>query len=118
MMINITIMSLVLLIIPILIIFMNIILTKTIQKNRKKMTPFECGFNPLTSPRLPFSIQFFLITLMFLIFDIEIMLIVPILPLIKYKIMMSTKLTFLTLLMILIISLWMEWMFSYMEWIN
>nr|ALO64755.1 NADH dehydrogenase subunit 3 [Andrena nigroaenea] len=115
---NIMIMSMVFIIIPILIITMNIVLTKMTQKNRKKMTPFECGFNPMTSPRLPFSIQFFLITLMFLIFDIEIMLIVPILPLIKYKIMLSTKLTFLTLLMILIISLWMEWMFSYLEWIN
>nr|ALO64517.1 NADH dehydrogenase subunit 3 [Andrena cineraria] len=112
------IMNLVFMFIPMLIILMNMVLTKMIQKNRKKMTPFECGFNPMTSPRLPFSIQFFLITLMFLIFDIEIILIIPILPLIKYKIMMSTKLTFLTLLMILIISLWMEWMFSYLEWIN
>nr|ALO64569.1 NADH dehydrogenase subunit 3 [Andrena dorsata] len=104
--------------IPMLIIMVNMMLTKLIHKNRKKMTPFECGFNPMSSSRLPFSIQFFLITLMFLIFDIEIILIIPILPLIKYKMLMSTKLTFLILLSILIISLWMEWMFSYLEWIN
>nr|ALO64484.1 NADH dehydrogenase subunit 3 [Andrena fulva] len=117
-MFNMLLMTLVFLIVPMLIIMINMILTKTMHKNRKKMTPFECGFNPMTSPRLPFSIQFFLITLMFLIFDIEIILIIPILPLIKYKILMSTKLTFMVLLTILIISLWMEWMFSYLEWIN
>nr|QCG69829.1 NADH dehydrogenase subunit 3 [Andrena hunanensis] len=111
-------MNLVFMIIPILIMTMNTLLTKMIHKNRKKMTPFECGFNPMTSPRLPFSIQFFLITLMFLIFDIEIILIIPILQLMKYKMLMSTKLTFSTLMLILIISLWMEWMFSYLEWIN
>nr|ALO64393.1 NADH dehydrogenase subunit 3 [Andrena subopaca] len=111
-------MNLVFMSIPIVIIMINTMLTKMTQKNRKKMTPFECGFNPLSSPRLPFSIQFFLITLMFLIFDIEIILIIPILPLMKYKMMMSTKLTFMAILMVLIISLWMEWMFSYLEWIN
>nr|ALO64530.1 NADH dehydrogenase subunit 3 [Andrena semilaevis] len=115
---NMILMNLMFVIIPTLIIMINMMLTKVIQKNRKKMTPFECGFNPLSSPRLPFSIQFFLITLMFLIFDIEIILIIPILPLMKYKMMISTKLTFMLMLMMLIISLWMEWMFSYLEWIN
>nr|ALO64638.1 NADH dehydrogenase subunit 3 [Andrena haemorrhoa] len=104
--------------IPMLIIILNILFTKLMNKNRKKMTPFECGFNPLSSPRLPFSIQFFLVTLMFLIFDIEIILIVPMLPLISYKIMMSTKMTFSMFMLILIISLWIEWTFSYLEWIN
>nr|ALO64824.1 NADH dehydrogenase subunit 3 [Andrena minutula] len=117
-MITMILMNLVFMTIPIMIIMINMMLTKVIQKNRKKMTPFECGFNPLSSPRLPFSIQFFLITLMFLIFDIEIILIIPILPLMKYEMMMSTKLTFTVILMVLIISLWMEWMFSYLEWIN
>nr|ANM47951.1 NADH dehydrogenase subunit 3 [Andrena camellia] len=118
MMMNMLMMNLVFMAIPTAIIMMNMLLTKMMKKNRKKMTPFECGFNPMSSPRLPFSIQFFLITLMFLIFDIEIILIIPILYLMKYKMLMSTKLTFLILMLILIISLWMEWMFSYLEWIN
>nr|YP_009652903.1 NADH dehydrogenase subunit 3 [Andrena chekiangensis]QCG69816.1 NADH dehydrogenase subunit 3 [Andrena chekiangensis] len=108
----------VLFMIPLMMILINLFLTKLISKNRKKMSPFECGFNPLSSPRMPFSIQFFLITLMFLIFDIEIMLIVPILPLLKFKMMLSTKLMFSLVIMTLIISLWIEWMSSYLEWIN
>lgn len=50
-------------------------------------------------------IQFFIITLIFLIFDIEIILIVPSIPLLKYNLITSTKSTFLTLLIILIIRL-------------
>nr|ALO64406.1 NADH dehydrogenase subunit 3 [Andrena labiata] len=117
-MITMMLMSTMFMIIPLMIIMINLILTKIMKKNREKMTPFECGFSPLTSPRLPFSIQFFLITLMFLIFDIEIILIIPIMPLIKYKLMLSTKWTFSIILFILILSLWMEWLFSYLEWIN
>nr|AUT13422.1 NADH dehydrogenase subunit 3 [Mycopsylla gardenensis] len=47
-------------------------------KDREKMTPFECGFDPLSKYRNSFSIQFFMIAIMFLIFDIEITLITPI----------------------------------------
>ncbi|WP_374758070.1 NADH-quinone oxidoreductase subunit A [Rhodococcus sp. NKCM2511] len=55
----------------------NIILSFKNYQDREKPTPYECGFNPITSPHLPFSIQFYLIAVIFLIFDIEIILILP-----------------------------------------
>lgn len=42
-----------------------------------KMEPFECGESPIVSPKLRFSVKFYLVALFFVIFDIETVFVYP-----------------------------------------
>ncbi|MDH5479024.1 MAG: NADH-quinone oxidoreductase subunit A [Nitrospinota bacterium] len=44
---------------------------------REKMEPFECGENQVVSPKRRFSVRFYLIAMMFIIFDIEAVFLFP-----------------------------------------
>nr|YP_009479861.1 NADH dehydrogenase subunit 3 [Aglaomorpha histrio]AVX48085.1 NADH dehydrogenase subunit 3 [Aglaomorpha histrio] len=95
---------------------MAIILSKKSFSDREKSSPFECGFDPKSSARIPFSLHFFLITVIFLIFDVEIALILPIIPLFKLvNFILWTKISFF-FIFILIIGLYHEWNQNMLNW--
>ncbi|HMU40568.1 MAG TPA: NADH-quinone oxidoreductase subunit A [Pseudomonadota bacterium] len=41
------------------------------RNDAEKLSPFECGSEPIGSPRVRFSVKFYQVALLFLIFDIE-----------------------------------------------
>nr|YP_009512902.1 NADH dehydrogenase subunit 3 [Zele chlorophthalmus]AXK15294.1 NADH dehydrogenase subunit 3 [Zele chlorophthalmus] len=80
--------------------FMNFLLYKKLYYNRSKMSTFECGFETFESIRLPFSINFYLIAILFLIFDLEIIYLFPMIMLTK---MITYKIWFFCSMLILLI---------------
>lgn len=94
------------------------LLRKKIKEDREKLRPFECGFTPKFSARLPFSIRFFLVALIFLIFDVEIILLFPIIPaLLLTPLKISAILVYLVIL-ILILGLFHEISLGSLRWAN
>ena len=86
--------------------------------DREKRRPFECGFDPKTSARLPFSMQFFLIAIIFLVFDVELTLLLPLIKTIKITRFFSFSTTSSTFILILILGLIHEWNQGSLEWIK
>nr|YP_009516751.1 NADH dehydrogenase subunit 3 [Ovis nivicola lydekkeri]AYE67523.1 NADH dehydrogenase subunit 3 [Ovis nivicola lydekkeri] len=82
----------------------------------EKTSPYECGFDPMGSARLPFSMKFFLVAITFLLFDLEIALLLP-LPWASQTTNLNTMLTMaLLLIFLLAVSLAYEWTQKGLEW--
>nr|YP_009565379.1 NADH dehydrogenase subunit 3 [Encyrtus infelix]QBA96081.1 NADH dehydrogenase subunit 3 [Encyrtus infelix]QBA96094.1 NADH dehydrogenase subunit 3 [Encyrtus infelix] len=106
---------LVMMFISMFMILLNYILSKKLFKNREKMNSFECGFDPLSLNRLPFSLQFYLVSVIFLIFDVEIALIIPMVYLnnLIYSYMIFT---IILVLFVLLWGLYLEWVEGALKW--
>uniref|UniRef100_UPI00315D6011 NADH dehydrogenase subunit 3 n=1 Tax=Amblyomma triste TaxID=251400 RepID=UPI00315D6011 len=108
------------LIIPLIVVFIFFFFFLLNFKNinsKEKLSPFECGFDPFSMSRLPFSLKFFFIGIVFLIFDVEIIVILP------YPIMLMNKnlfliFSFLIINMIILLGLLFEWKLGMIDWMK
>lgn len=58
----------------------NIILSQFVgqrKRTKTKLMPYECGKDPVGSARERFSVKFYLIAMIFILFDIEVIFLVP-----------------------------------------
>jgi NADH-quinone oxidoreductase subunit A len=62
--------------IPVLLLFIAAF-TGPRQASERKMKLFECGVDPVGEPRHRYSVKFFLVALLFVIFDIEAVFVYP-----------------------------------------
>nr|YP_009027861.1 NADH dehydrogenase subunit 3 [Cirrhigaleus australis]AHN05804.1 NADH dehydrogenase subunit 3 [Cirrhigaleus australis] len=87
-----------------------------LNPDNEKLSPYECGFDPLGSARLPFSLRFFLVAILFLLFDLEIALLLP-LPWGNQLLTPFISLLWATSIIILLtLGLIYEWLQGGLEW--
>lgn len=87
-----------------------------IKPDYEKLSPYECGFDPLGSARLPFSLRFFLVAILFLLFDLEIALLLPLPWATQLASPFETFAWATTVLVILTLGLIFEWVQGGLEW--
>ena len=46
-------------------------------KSKAKLSPYECGFDPFEDARIPFDVRYYLVAILFIIFDLEIAFLFP-----------------------------------------
>nr|YP_005351135.1 NADH dehydrogenase subunit 3 [Emplectonema gracile]AEC12116.1 NADH dehydrogenase subunit 3 [Emplectonema gracile] len=84
----------------------------------EKSSPFECGFDPNLSARLPFSMRFFLLAVLFLIFDVEIVLLLPIPLVFSFSSWEVVLLFGLFFVIVLLVGLFHEWKEGSLNWVS
>nr|WES13253.1 NADH dehydrogenase subunit 3 [Fenusa (Kaliofenusa) sp. 2 GYN-2022b] len=104
--------------ITMIIMFLALMISKKTLYDREKNTPFECGFDPKSKSRLSFSMRFFLIAVIFLIFDVEITLMLPMIMTLSFsnfKMWLTISSYF---IFILLSGLYYEWKFGALNWLS
>nr|YP_010578808.1 NADH dehydrogenase subunit 3 [Sternaspis sendalli]UZP47208.1 NADH dehydrogenase subunit 3 [Sternaspis sendalli] len=109
--------SLIAIMIPSLVFLIASILSSRSTQDREKLSAFECGFDPKKSARTPFSLRFFLLAVVFLVFDIEIALIIQLPKALKTSsIMLPSTLIATSFFIILLFGLLHEWHEGSLNW--
>nr|AGI96190.1 NADH dehydrogenase subunit 3 [Erythropitta erythrogaster caeruleitorques]AGI96193.1 NADH dehydrogenase subunit 3 [Erythropitta erythrogaster caeruleitorques] len=98
-----------------LLIMLNLWLPQT-NPDSEKLSPYECGFDPLGTARLPFSIRFFLVAILFLLLDLEIALLLPLPWATQLQSPSTTLMWTSTIILLLTLGLVYEWLQGGLEW--
>lgn len=93
-----------------------LLVSKKVIIDREKNSPYECGFDPKGSARLPFSLRFFLIAVIFLIFDVEITLLLPLVWALGATEVFYWVLIGFFFVLVLLLGLYYEWDQGALDW--
>ena len=61
-----------------LILYLLSLMSYKVEFDKEKNSPFECGLDPTGPTRQQFCMKFFLVGVIFLVFDVELRIILPI----------------------------------------
>jgi len=81
----------------------------------EKLSPYECGFEPFEDARMKFDVRYYLVAILFILFDLEIAFLFPWATVIN-DIGFAGFLSMMLFLAILTVGFVYEWMKGALEW--
>ena len=94
------------------------VLGKLLAPNRpdpEKLSPYECGFEAFEDARMKFDVRYYLVAILFILFDLEIAFLFPWATVIN-DIGFAGFLSMMIFLAILVVGFIYEWMKGALEW--
>jgi len=85
------------------------------SKTKAKLSPYECGFDPFEDARIPFDVRYYLVAILFIIFDLEIAFLFPWAVSLN-KIGIAGIIAMGIFLLVLVIGFIYEWSKGALEW--
>ena len=85
------------------------------HEDREKLSPYECGFEPFEDTRMKFDVRYYLVAILFIVFDLEIAFLFP------WAVALGTigvvgLLSMAVFLLILVVGFVYEWKKGALEW--
>ena len=87
----------------------------TSRPDKEKMSPYECGFEAFEDSRMKFDVRYYLVAILFIIFDLEIAFLFPWAVALD-EIGMFGFVAMMIFLGILVVGFIYEWMKGALEW--
>jgi NADH-quinone oxidoreductase subunit A len=85
------------------------------KPNEQKLSPYECGFEPFEDARMPFDVRFYLVAILFILFDLETAFLFPWAVVLR-KIGWLGFWSMIIFLGLLVVGFIYEWMRGALEW--
>ncbi len=85
------------------------------RPNSRKNSPYECGFEAFEDTRMKFDIRYYLVAILFIIFDLEIAFLVP-WAIVLDRIGLYGFLAMMVFLAVLVVGFAYEWKKGALEW--
>jgi len=84
--------------------------------NKVKLEPYECGIEPVTGARERYSVRYYLVAMLFVIFDVETVFMFP-WAVIFDKLLLFGLLEMLVFIFILVVGYYYAWQKGALEWV-
>jgi len=85
------------------------------NKSAAKLSPYECGFEEFEDARIPFDVRYYLVAILFIIFDLEIAFLFPWAIALK-EIGINGLIAMVIFLLVLVVGFIYEWNKGALEW--